>query len=712
VSTDETASPADDPTATPTTAQPADSPVQAPAQAPAESVVLCADDDERWPALRERIAEAMSLSNSKEYDQVVETCRAMLTDYPFNAEPYMLLGLTALLCGDEGQALSFLSQAHETDPDTREYVALLAMVSTRVGKLADAVYYAKIAEVCEPHPYLSTMLPPDYVNLNRAFLYVRPSSHNLNGQRALNVGQHQKALKEFMAEVRVNPDNVQALYFLCHAALHLGNVTQAVGAAQSYLHHRPDSAMGRALLARALIAAGREGEAVAAAEAALSRAEDDAEVFAAAMTALQACPTVTTDRLKAWAAAFNAAFDEADPYADDEDAASGDAPADAAVHIGVVSNTFHRTAVSDYATTWIAALNGGGVRTTGFQFSVLKDAVTTTYQSACDSWRDMVSVDPYTLATILERESLDAVIDLSTPAVESCATTLALKPSPIRIGCSALAEPGLSPGVSHILSDESLEYGDRAMALDGQTVLSIPGTLYARAGFDTLPQDTPAPMTENGFPTFGLVARTPHVSPGFAQTVGLLLLAVPGSRLLVYGAQDLDEGARAAMRESFMNAGVADRLLFVERDDASGADGEADDAEAVMRRLEAQISPAVWREVDVLLDTYPLNAGRELIEALWSGVPVVTRRGPRRASCVGASIVNAAGRPEWVADSEDAYVRIAADLVRDADALAAGRADLQARIASSGLFNPRRTARAVRDVLVEACRAHRAKAGG
>lgn len=670
-------------------------------------------EDDRWDDLEERLRGAMELSNAREFEQTVEACRGIIADYPANAEPQMVLGLVALLCGDEGQALSFLSAAHDLDPETKEYVHLLAMVSSRVGRLTDAVYYAKIAEVCEPHPFLASMLPPDFTNLNRAFEFVRPSGHNLNGQRSLNLGRYQQALKEFMAEIRINPDNEQALHFLSHSALMIGNPTQAIGASQSLLYRRPDDAMARALLARGLARAGREGEAIAVADAAIARGEDDADVFVSAMDALLACPSVEAEGLKKRAQAFNDLFDENDIYGGADDAAEdADTVADDAIHVAIVSNTFHRSAISDFAATWVAGLSGRGTRTTGFQFSVLKDAVTTLYKGACDSWRDMVGVDAYTLATILERENIDCLIDLSVPGVESCATTIALKPAPIRIGAAALAEPGLSPGVTHILSDESLEYGDRSMLLAGQHLLTIPGTLFARPPFDTLPQDTPTPMASNGFPTFGLIAHDGCVSPAFAQTVGRILEQTPGSRLLVYGAESLDETARKAFRESFMHAGVADRLLSVEADDgeAEAEDGdEAAQSAAVLQRLESRIAPAVWGEIDVLLDTYPTNGCTDLIEALWSGVPTVTRRGRRRASCVGASIVSAAGRTEWVTRTDDEFVATATDLANDVDALAKHRVDLQASVAASALFDPKRTARAVREVIVRACQARRAE---
>lgn len=67
------------------------------------------------------------------------------------------------------------------------------------------------------------------------------------------------------------------------------------------------------------------------------------------------------------------------------------------------------------------------------------------------------------------------------------------------------------------------------------------------------------------------------------------------------------------------------------------------------------------------------------------GVPVVTLRGDRHLSRVGASLLSAVGYPGWIASSEDEYVRIAVDLAADPVRLAGCRTGLRARIVASPL---------------------------
>lgn len=75
------------------------------------------------------------------------------------------------------------------------------------------------------------------------------------------------------------------------------------------------------------------------------------------------------------------------------------------------------------------------------------------------------------------------------------------------------------------------------------------------------------------------------------------------------------------------------------------------------------------------------------------GVPVVTLAGDAHVSRVGVSLLARAGHPEWIATKPEDYVRIAAGLASDLDALAARRAGLRGELRASALTNVRQLAR-------------------
>jgi predicted O-linked N-acetylglucosamine transferase (SPINDLY family) len=116
----------------------------------------------------------------------------------------------------------------------------------------------------------------------------------------------------------------------------------------------------------------------------------------------------------------------------------------------------------------------------------------------------------------------------------------------------------------------------------------------------------------------------------------------------------------------------------------------------------------LYARVDVALDTFPYNGTTTTCEALWMGCPVVALRGDRHAARVSASLVSAAGHPEWIGRTQEEYVAIAGGLVRDLAVLAAQRDRLRAEMKASLLLNyplqAQRFGAAIRTAWGDGCR--------
>ena len=106
---------------------------------------------------------------------------------------------------------------------------------------------------------------------------------------------------------------------------------------------------------------------------------------------------------------------------------------------------------------------------------------------------------------------------------------------------------------------------------------------------------------------------------------------------------------------------------------------------------------ARYAEVDIVLDTFPCNGATTTYEALWMGVPVVSRRWGRMVGHFAESILGPLGHAEWVADDEAEYVERAVALATDLDRLAALRASLRDTLAASPLCRADDCARGLED---------------
>ncbi len=107
------------------------------------------------------------------------------------------------------------------------------------------------------------------------------------------------------------------------------------------------------------------------------------------------------------------------------------------------------------------------------------------------------------------------------------------------------------------------------------------------------------------------------------------------------------------------------------------------------------------RSADLFLDTYPFNAHATASNALWAGLPVLTRIGDSYAARVASSLLNAVGLPELIATTQEQYEAIAVELASDPARLAELKEKLQRNRLTMPLFETARYARHLEDAFTQ-----------
>jgi predicted O-linked N-acetylglucosamine transferase (SPINDLY family) len=99
------------------------------------------------------------------------------------------------------------------------------------------------------------------------------------------------------------------------------------------------------------------------------------------------------------------------------------------------------------------------------------------------------------------------------------------------------------------------------------------------------------------------------------------------------------------------------------------------------------------RAADLFLDTLPYNAHTTASDALWAGLPVVTRLGDSFSGRVAASLLRAIGLPELVTHSIEDYEALALQLAKNPSLLQEYRTRLAANRLTHPLFDTDRSRR-------------------
>ena len=132
---------------------------------------------------------------------------------------------------------------------------------------------------------------------------------------------------------------------------------------------------------------------------------------------------------------------------------------------------------------------------------------------------------------------------------------------------------------------------------------------------------------------------------------------------------DANEFVRANLTREAEKRGIsADRLIFAPRVPV---------AEHLSRHQHA----------DLFLDTFNVNAHTTTSDALWAGLPVLTKLGEQFAARVSGSLLHAAELPELVCETLEQYEATALRLATDETAMAAIRQRLIDNKAQKPLFD-------------------------
>ncbi len=291
---------------------------------------------------------------------------------------------------------------------------------------------------------------------------------------------------------------------------------------------------------------------------------------------------------------------------------------------------------------------------------------------AIEAWRCTAAMSDHDLAQMIRDDKIDILVDVAGFTAGGRLLTFAEKPAPIQVCAWGYANGTGLDAMDAFIADavlvpEHLEHGYR------ESIVRLPSLLTFDPFLD-LPPPLPPPRLTKGYPTFGSFNRIEKISRPILKLWADVLTAVPDSHMLLkFGGL---QGSTAEMlTEAFEHYGVSrDRLEIrghTPRDEHLQAYGD----------------------IDVMLDTFPHVGGVTTLESLWMGVPCVTLIGDRAPSRVSASILTTLGMPEWIAQTPEQYVGIAARQAgEDHTALRAGLPD---KIKSSVLGDTKAYTRAV-----------------
>jgi predicted O-linked N-acetylglucosamine transferase (SPINDLY family) len=286
---------------------------------------------------------------------------------------------------------------------------------------------------------------------------------------------------------------------------------------------------------------------------------------------------------------------------------------------------------------------------------------------AMDHHVRLLGVDDTTAAQLIAHAGIDVLVDLQGLTSGARPGILVQRPAPVQV--SYLGLPGTSalPGIDWMLADRFV-MPPALLPYCTEQPLYLPHC-YQVSDRQREVAATPE-RSRYGLPEGAFVFCSFNNNHKFtAEMFGAwlrIVAAVPGSVLWLLADNDT---ARHNMLQQADAHGVArERLLFAPR-----------------------VAPAEYLArfhcADLMLDTFPFNAGTTASDALWMGLPILTRTGRTYISRMAGSLLHAVGLPDLVTDDLASYERLAITLGRTPARVASYKRYLAEHGRSSPLFD-------------------------
>lgn len=274
------------------------------------------------------------------------------------------------------------------------------------------------------------------------------------------------------------------------------------------------------------------------------------------------------------------------------------------------------------------------------------------------------ALDDDALARVVMADAIDILVDLGGHTASRRLGLFAQRAAPVQAAFLGYPHSTGLATIDWLIGDTVVSPAAHAQ-LFSEGLAQLSGSVFCWAPRADYP--LPPPRPADAPLVFGSFNNAMKLSPRAVGLWASLLHRVEDARLLLKAPSLGEAAVQARYRALFAACGIDPARLELR--------GPSD--------LDTMMGE--YGDVDIALDPTPYNGGTTTLQALWMGVPVVSLEGGNFVGRMGASLLQALGRPEWVARDDAGYVAAAAALADERLAVRAGRAQLRERMRRSPL---------------------------
>jgi predicted O-linked N-acetylglucosamine transferase (SPINDLY family) len=339
------------------------------------------------------------------------------------------------------------------------------------------------------------------------------------------------------------------------------------------------------------------------------------------------------------------------------------------IRIGYFSTDYYNHATSYLMAELFERHDRSRFEILGFSFGPeIKDEMSQRVSAAMDRFIDVRSVSDEGAAQLSRQLEVDIAVDLKGFTKDSRSGIFAQRAAPIQVNYLGFPATTGAPYMDYLIADHMLipeasqrHYSEKIAYLPDSYQVNDSKRLISTRQYTRAQEGLPA----EGF-VYCCFNSNYKITPDVFDIWMRILAQVEGSVLWLL--EDNPWAAGNLRKEAVLRGISPERLIF-----AQG--------------LPLPEHLARHSLADLFLDTFPCNAHTTASDALWAGLPVLTRMGESFASRVAASLLSAIHLPELVTTTEATYEQLALELAFDAEQYQEIRKKLQRNRLSTPLFD-------------------------
>ena len=503
--------------------------------------------------------------------------------------------------------------------------------------------------------------------LNQAIL-IQPNhaqSHNNLGVVFVELGEVQKAMSYYQTAINSQPNYADAHNNLGVVFRELGEVQKAISCYQKAINIQPDYADAHYNQGNALKELGEFKKAISCYQKAINSKHNYALAYNNMLFTLLYMEKTDSKYYLSKTREFRSSLK---PINDDLLLKYQFNIKPKKLRIGFVSGDFREHPVGFFLLDTLKHLKNNDLELIAYSNSQIEDSLSIKLKSHFTIWHEIVSQSNMNVINKIRKDGIHVLVDLSGHSEKNRLPIFINKPAPVQV--SWVGYPGSTgiPEIDYLIGDPFVT-PENMNGHFTEKIFRLPNIWVCFTAPDFDVQISDLPVIKNGYVTFGSFNHLSKINDEVISLWSKILKSIPKSKIFLKTKQLNNSHLKEKIISKFKENGINLNSIILEEGTSRS------------KLLNS------YNKVDIALDPFPYSGGVTSLEAIWMGVPVLTKKGFKFVSRTTESIIHNLGMPDWVANDENEYVKKAIKFSTNLELLTEINKSLRQVALESPLFN-------------------------